>query len=192
MANDIVFRRINGRIIPIKVKKAQETAAKLSQGAAITAVGAGVAYGAGIGRRVGQAKVFRFVDKAMRKSVMAKGLTRGTKSTAEQLYFDFAMSKNLYKKSANQLRAAKFSMKTLKRFNLGARLLGIGLVGVGIERMAKAVMGDESATKEGAATTAGILGGVGAGGFFHGLGLVGKKHWKSILKTNFWKVAKRL
>lgn len=182
----VVFRRVRGRIVPIRLTKKSQS--DLGKGAALSA--AGVAVGAGSG------KVYRAINR--------EALSRAAKGTLAHervAAFKFRptnktqLSLSLY---ARQNRAQELAMKRLNagrkigRFaapvRLGGRLLSAALLGAGATKLVEGMTGknlsSEKASAIGASVGAGafLTGAFGGSGFRHSIKPLYKKMYPHMRK----------
>lgn len=134
MSSDVTFRRVRGRIIPIRIKNKGE----LAQGAGLVATGvtASLAASEAAAQVVKKAATMR---KAASASFKVNNLIYKSLSDGGQLAFNF--SKELKKAKAARtaaigLRKLSFTVRHLRTPLLGAGVAGAGfLLGKGIERI---------------------------------------------------------
>ena len=130
----VVFRRVRGRIIPIRV---QESAKNIAKGVGIAALGAGVALGASFASGKGLRAMVRLGEKVQKSTRTARvafdvSHAGGALGGLGKRVSDIAIQrggKNLKKMN----RVSKLSKATL----FGGRLVGATLVGVGAEKVAE-------------------------------------------------------
>lgn len=156
MANDVVFRRINGRIVPIRRKKGETRTEKAVKGGVATALSAGVAAGSGryasnvVLASATVEDAARTAEKAITKKVRAAATRFAKKTVPEQetLHFMAKEFQTKFKPSTEEAfrKAASLSKRSENLFKrriiirrAGAGIAG-GLLGYG------AVKGVEAAT----------------------------------------------
>jgi len=120
-SKNVAFRKVNGRIVPIKLRKlSQSGTSEIVKGAAIAATGAAVAAGAGFGyKKINQASTrmaFRAFNAADRITSRAYGPLQSTFASA------------LRKQKAVEL-AGKLSKKAAAIGSLAPGLRRTGMVG---------------------------------------------------------------
>lgn len=157
--NRVVFRKVRGRIIPIKIK--DPTAGALKESAAYTGAGAAtiLATALGVGESVKRAKRFRQYSRFA--DIDSK---------------TFPESSNFFQKNkASFMKSSKMRMKTGKALKFGAFALGGGLLGKGIEKGVEAYTGKEAS---GAQQVASSVAGQGTAALFYlgtGIGMLSGK-----------------
>lgn len=124
--NKLAFRRIRGRIVPIRLKEGLTGAGQVATGAG---VGLGGAYLAGRGLK----KVVAYSNKAKDSAITAALSFDPTHSTSfgKKVYEFSARGATRNLKKAGKI--AKISKGTL----FGSRLVGAALVGAGVEKLAR-------------------------------------------------------
>jgi hypothetical protein len=163
--SDVVFRRINGRIVPIKVKKVAKGSAELAGGAAV-GVGTGIA-----------------AAKLVKKSSELTKQSRVKYRVASQMFDHFTGQMNLFDKP--DIHKAQQTMKTatkiryagMKAFKLrnnlllgGAAVSGV-LIASGFKRIREA-MGGKKIKDEKVSKVAGTVAALGVyATYYHNLPL---------------------
>lgn len=152
---EVVFRRIRGRIIPIRKNMTKKQNSELVKGAGYVAAGAAVSIGAGEGAA-------QLVKAAAAKRVKAKfefnRIFRGFKRSgkAEQVTFEFLRGANRFKGSAREAaqgaiktRRSAFRLFKARNIVLGlGSLAGAALFSLGLNKIAKSVGNKELEDKE--------------------------------------------
>ena len=121
----ITFRRIRGRIVPIKVK---DSTTQKATGISIAALGAAVGLGAGVAQRKAKKTASRFRVASFR----ARGLAERALTQPGRGQLDFFSSEAGKVRSARLLGRAKklrTRAKAITKFGINVRSLGIGLGG---------------------------------------------------------------
>lgn len=127
--NDVIFRRVNGRIVPIRLTKAHKEQAK---GAGIIAAGAAVAAGGG---KVYSHVVTKSATKAFKGFSALEGVLK--KSGPAQLSFFDMNRMSAARKAANaSLKAGQTLAKLSKTIRLGSTAIGAGIIGYGASKVA--------------------------------------------------------
>lgn len=159
MSGDIAFRRIHGRIVPIRLNKSQRETGK---GLAISAAGAGVALGgASIYKRAVMAsanlakKGFDLITPT--KSVFGGGNKKFR--SAAQMSFDDVLKAGNGANSEKAFRAAKNLSSFSGLVRKGAPVLGGALFAYGATKIVNA-----NKKKKLHPETAAVIGAIGAGG----------------------------
>ena len=142
--NGVVFRRVRGRIVPIKLSKAQR--ARLNEGAA----GAGIMAGGaavGIGAGASITKAESFLNRKSARNVRASKLFKSYKANHRQMSL-FGHSKTtkanlLLNKSRKRVRLGKSLVPPVKKFGKGAAAF---LVGYGASKVVRATHGNKNET----------------------------------------------
>lgn len=180
----VVFRRINGRVVPIKVKKDQTSGA--AAGAALAAAGIGVSASSG--------KAYRAVNRvATAKSVKAMGTleriqTMSFRKTGQrQLSFDSLVRKRRAKELAYKgLKAGQRIGRFAAPLRIGGQIVGAAMVGAGVSKFLDSIK-DNSMTKEKISAIAGatavgafITGSHGGAGFRRSIKPIYKKAYPHI------------
>lgn len=138
--NDVVFRRIKGRIVPISKKKQKEAV----QGAAVA--GSGVAVAAGGGRaykKVIEKAVIASNKAALFGSKFSSGLGKATQVTFEEYVRNKKSNAELLKwiGKSSRLEGAARAVR------IGSKSIGAGLIAVGSARLAGALSKKEHREK---------------------------------------------
>lgn len=161
MGQDVTFRRVRGRIIPIR-KKADSSVdyKKTAKGAALIGVGAGTAAGAGRASAVAAEKAVKFrinanvyskKAQAFKKARPSKSYSQlkkagqmefGFKTTTEKLY-------NPFRKTAQESAVLSATYKNVKKgVRFGGMALSTALIGAGLKRGYEGLTGNKADTKE--------------------------------------------
>jgi len=140
---DVIFRRIRGRIVPIRVKGRKK---EISEGLGLTGLGAGVAVAGGVFARSQKALAKRRIRVAQRaESVLRKGDIPSFKRVGK---LNVGNSPNII--VARRLRkGARQSLFKAKISKLGALIFGASLIGSGVSRLfGKDRVGQDALTSE--------------------------------------------
>lgn len=184
MANDVTFRRINGRIVPIRKNPKQPVISKPKKRAEIK----GTEVAKGIGQiAVGTAAGFysgKFAANTLRIAANYENYARSAFKAANTLRQRIVKSSNSVpyeklelfsrqatNKSASAFRAAAESTRAFK-LHRGARIFGTalagGLIASGVRKTVKEVTGKEpNIATDVVSTAAGIAGGVATNAGFY-------------------------
>lgn len=135
---DVVFRRIRGRIVPIKLTADQKSRLKAgAQGTAL--VGAGVAIAATSGNFYRKA-VMKSADKAMKALIEIQNIGDILKKSGpQQTLFDYAKRTDQQRAAFESLRKSKQIANASKFLKAAAIPVGAGLVTAGALRALSAV-----------------------------------------------------
>jgi hypothetical protein len=128
--NQVVFRRIHGRIVPIKVKKSDFKDKNLREAGALAATGTISAVGAGLGAAKIVEKAAHMRKVAERNFSIANSVLQNAKKTG-QLSLDFVGNADLarvQKNAAVAQRAASFAVRKLRKPILSAGIVGTGFL----------------------------------------------------------------
>lgn len=125
---NVVFRRIRGRLVPIRLNKSQKQQAKgfgiAAAGAAVAATG-GRAYRSLVNKSATSAfRGFNMLDRAMRGS-----------GPAQLSLFDMGKQSALKKSAEASLKAGKRLGALSKSVRLGSTVIGAGLMGLGATKV---------------------------------------------------------
>lgn len=120
--NDVIFRKINGRIVPIRRSKGKRNNERRKNLAAIGAgVGTSLAAGAVTGRET--AKFFAATDRAETFGQFAKDYSPGSKKQRLSI-----------KRAGQELKKARRSRFIASSALIGGSAIGATLIGAGINR----------------------------------------------------------
>lgn len=203
--DDIVFRKIRGRIVPIRLTKKEKV--DVMKGAGLTAAGAATSAAAGFGYKALYQRADKFASRAnffgdQFKRIMAARAKeikfKKLRGSPMQMSFGDMGAKGFERVTAKSARENTIKFANLaKRYELGSRIVaGLGIAaggaiaGKGIEMMLKPAKerGEKSGVWKGAGLTA--LGtGVAAASFGMASGLVKGKEvaraFKSVMRFRF-------
>lgn len=149
----VIYRRVHGRVIPIRVKEGAEGLGKIGLG---TGIALGTSYGAGVGLK----KVIEYGNKVKASTI------------SSALAFDPTHATTLGRKiSAMNIQRGAKSLKTAKNIAFlsksaiwGGRLIGAGLIAAGTEKLVRAATGADNKDRalRFGATLSGFAAGFGA------------------------------
>jgi hypothetical protein len=126
----VVFRRINGRVVPIRSTRSDRDRAKgVAQGAGIAAAGVAVA---GTSGKVYQKTVFNSVKKAADAfSSLERSFRSRSRVSPQVSFFEMAEREAERAKSYENLRKAAHASKAASGLRRAAIPVGAGLIGYG-------------------------------------------------------------
>lgn len=182
-SNEIAFRRINGRIVPIRVKKGAPSAkasADLKSGAALTAAGASISLGSGelasqLVKKSAQIRKNAKVKFGLGyRGFHRKGFWAGAQGAFDFVGHQFKGSyKRMMKSAATERSLSRGLFKLRNPVLIGGAFLGGSLMAAGLHRLNR--QGDKrgvSLPEEIATNAAGIgAAGLGAAFYYRRLGL---------------------
>ena len=142
---DVTFRRINGRIVPIKVTKKQK--GDVATGAALAAAGVGVTVGAGKAYKGVNQKSTRQSVRAFRamERIMSKG------GPSQPSFFSMASKKKAIDKAMKSLNNAHKIGMFAAPLRVGGRVAGAALLGAGAAKLYEGVKKEKLSTEKAAA-----------------------------------------
>jgi hypothetical protein len=152
--NNLIFRRINGRIVPIRLNKSEKK--DLKEGVTYTAAGVGVAAGGGALYRQVTKKSMSFASAGAEEYLKTRFNTgKG------QMSFDDLIQAKKYQTKATKLMQTAIRLEKLTPFiRKGAFGIGTALVGYGGLKIGKAIGKKDKKTESAAigATSSAIVG----------------------------------
>ncbi len=137
-SDEIIFRRIRGRIVPIRRKKSDRLRGGITTGAGVSlaAIGGGAARGAAVAAKRFDVQAARALGLSRRLAVQVPSIPKGTRATKAQLKKFKALEKrqaSLLRKSGSlKITGAKLTAKATG-FRLTAATIGGVLISKGIE-----------------------------------------------------------
>lgn len=149
MSNDVTFRRINGRIVPIKLNKNRQ---ELAQGAGMVAGGIGVSSASG--------KIYRAINRyATAKSVKAfRTLDKITSMRGSGTLFSHAKKMKAAGMAEKAMKSARAIGKFSAPLRIGGQLLGATMIGAGASKIVKSKKSKNNSEKIAAAVGAASFG----------------------------------
>lgn len=137
MGNDIAFRRIRGRIVPIKISADQKKRLKdigIGTGTAAAGVGLSIASGSAYKRAV-----FNSANSAMKAFRKIDDIHQSFKKAPQMTLFDFAEKTQAQAKAFDSLAKSKRIANIAKGIRSVAVPFGAGLIGLGAYKIATAL-----------------------------------------------------
>jgi len=180
-----VFRRIHGRIVPIKTKDVPGPDARVKmavKGVASAAAGTALSYGSGIRYRSTVASASREASMFANHAAMIK--TGQLKSFYEKAgpLFEHGFKTTETAKAVEGLKKSAKILRNAPRIHMAARGLGILAAGYGVSKIIEAIRPE---TDRGLSGTVGGIAGVSLGVFGSTLGMGGKKVFKPAFGSLF-------
>lgn len=123
--NSVAFRRIKGRIVPIKLNSGQKDMAK---GAGIAAAGAAVSIAGG---RIFTKLTNKAIDSALKGIAIREQIPKMTFKTSRQLTFDDLIARNSLARADKAKAIAKRFAKAAQVVRKASPYVGAGLIGFG-------------------------------------------------------------
>lgn len=162
MANDVTFRRVRGRIIPIRKKEGSSIdRTKTAQGVGLVTAGATTAASAGTLAAVAANKAVKFRVNSNVYSKKAQEIARSNPrgstlrknfEKSGQMKFEFKVDQskyNPYLKTAKTSAMKSSGYRTLRKgFRLGGLAVSTALIGSGLKKGYEGVTGKKADTKE--------------------------------------------
>lgn len=155
--NQIAFRRIRGRIVPIKIK---HQGAEIAKGSALVAAGVATGSAAGAAYRAVNAASTRASSRAFRslERITAFGGAR------QGSFFSMMSKQKAQAKAMDALNKARRIGKFAAPLRLGGQVASAALIGVGATKIYKGITGKEISSEKASA----IGSTVGLGAFLTG------------------------
>jgi hypothetical protein len=128
--SDVVFRRIGGRVIPIRLNKSEKK--DLATGAALLGAGVGLAVGGGVAYRKAAATSLKYAEKAAKVIFSSKASKK-----MGQLSFDDLLHADKSKKQAYDfMKKARNLERATPLIRNASWLAGTGLTAIGGAKVA--------------------------------------------------------